>query len=197
MEPKVIIPLGISGSGKGTQAKLLCDKLGLSHVAMGDLLRSRKEKTDFSGAKVGHTIDAGRFVPSVLIMKILMDVFEQLKHQENFRGFVLDGALRKVPQAQFLDEAFEWYEWGKGVQVLLIDISEEEAMARLTKRRELETRADDAPDAIRSRMAEYKEYVVPVIDYYEKQGRLIRINGEQSIEDVHKDIMEVVGNDNH
>lgn len=193
MEPKIIIPLGISGSGKGTQADLLCDKLGLAHIVMGDLLRSRKEKTDFTGTKIGRTIDSGRFVPSVLIMKILMDEFEQLTQQENFRGFVLDGAPRKLPQAQELDEAFEWYAWEKDVQVLLIDISEEEAVVRLTKRRELGARVDDAPDAIQRRMAEYMEHVVPVIGYYKKQGRLIRINGEQSIEDVHRDIIKALG----
>jgi len=193
MEPKIIVPLGISGSGKGTQAKLLCDKLGLKQIVTGELLRARKKEADFSGTKIGRTIDSGKFVPSVLIVKILMDELEQLKHQENFSGFVLDGAPRKLLQAQFLDEAFEWYEWDKYLQVLLIDISEEEAMARLTKRMEFEKRVDDAPDAIRSRMAEYREHVVPVVDYYKKQSRLIRINGEQSIEDVHKDIMKALG----
>ena len=193
MEPKIIVPLGISGCGKGTQAKLLCDKLGLSHVAMGELFRSRKEEADFSGTKIGDVVDSGKFLPSIWAVKVLMDEFEKLKQQEDFRGFVLDGAPRKFLQAKFLDEAFEWYEWDKYVQVLLIDISEEEAVVRLTKRRKLETRADDTPDGIRGRMAEYREHVVPVVDYYEKQGRLIRINGEQSIEDVHKDIMKALG----
>lgn len=221
MEPKIIIPLGVSGSGKSTQAKLLARKLDLGYIGTGDLVRARKKTGDFTSVKAGEAIDRGKFLPTVLITKMLMDNFEELKSKEPFRGFVLDGAPRKLDEARLVDQALEWYEWEKYSYVLVIDISEEEATLRLLNRRmcakcekiipyigefkslkkcdacgaELLTRADDTPEGGKSRIAEYKERTVPVIDYYEKQGRLIRVNGEQSIEDVHKDIMKAIKQD--
>lgn len=215
---KIIDLLGISGSGKGTEAELLCDKLNLDYMSTGELLRVRKETKDFSGVKIGDVIDSGKFVPSILIVKLWMDRLEEIKNQVNFLGFVLDGTPRKLLEAQLLDEALEWYGWSKYFHVLLIDVSEEEATSRLLNRRlcadckktipytgkfknlkkcdacggEFITREDDTLEGIKSRMNEYSEHVVPVIDYYEKQGRLTRINGEQSIEAVHRDIMKVI-----
>lgn len=218
MEPKIIIPLGVSGSGKGTQAKLLVEKLDLGYIGTGDLVRTRKKTGDFTGGKIGETIDRGKFLPTVLITKMLMDTLEELKNKEPFRGFVLDGAPRKLDEAQLVDQALEWYEWEKYSHVLLIDVREAEATLRLSNRRmcveckkiipyigelknfkkcdtcggDLATRADDTPEGIKNRIAEYKERTVPVIDYYEKQGRLIRINGEQSIGAVHQEILKAI-----
>jgi adenylate kinase len=218
MEPKIVIPLGMSGSGKGTQAKFLCGKFGLDCISTGDLLRARKTTHDYTGTKIGETIDRGQFVPNVIVIKLLMDRWESLKSKKDFKGFVLDGAPRKLPEAKLTDEALEWYGWGAYCIVLLLDISEKEAMVRLLNRRickecegvipfmgefkklnkcgecdgALVTREDDTEAAIKNRIAEFKEKVLPVIAYYEEQGRLIRINGEQSIEDVHKDIVKAI-----
>ncbi len=116
-----------------------------------------------------------------------------------------------------MDEIFEWYEWTK-IKVILLDISDEEAFARITKRRickkcgrlipwvgqfkklkrcdkcggGLMTRPDDKPAAIKARLDFYKEDVQPVVDYYEKQKKLIRINGYPPIKDVHQDIRKAI-----
>jgi len=219
MEPKIIILLGISGSGKGTQAKLLVEKLGLDYIGTGDLLRRRREIDDFTGRKIGKILDSGKFVPDVSMVRVWIDIWEKLKNRELFKGFVLDGAPRKLLEAQLIDQALAWYEWEEYFHVLCIDISEEEATLRLLNRRmcvgckkiipyvgeyknlgkcdtcggELVKRPDDTPDAVASRIAEYRERVVPVITYYEKSNCLVRINGEQGIEDVHADIIKALG----
>ena len=216
---KVVILLGKSGSGKGTQAKMLVEKLHWDYLGMGDLLRARKAVGDFTGRKIGQVIDGGIFVPSAIVIQLVMNDLEERRKKKDFQGMVIDGATRILPEAEMFDEGLEWYEWQNNVHVLLIDISEEEATSRLLNRRmcadcrniipyigefknlercnvcggALVTRPDDSPKGVKGRMNEYQKHVVPVIDYYEKSGRLVKINGEQSIEDVYRDIMKAIG----
>ena len=214
--PKVIVVLGRAGSGKGTQAKLLYDKFGLSYFGAGDALRKRQKVNDFTAKKLIKVMGRGELAPSFVISKLWIDEFEKLKKITGFKGVVCDGSPRKIVEAKYFDEALEWYEWSNTTKVILIDISEKESFKRLTKRRicqkckklipyinefkklkkcdscqgPLAVRADDKPSAIRQRLDMFKKEVMPVINYYKERGELIRINGEQSIEDVFKDILK-------
>lgn len=185
--PKVIILLGPSGSGKGTQAKLLQEKFGLDYVGSGDLLRARQEIDDFSGRKVREVLSRGGFTPTAIIFGLWLVKWEEMKNKSEFKGFVIDGSPRKIIEAQLIDQTLEWYEWDKYLRILLIDVSRSESSRRLLERK----REDDTPEAINSRLDLFEREVLPVIEYYDKSKRLIKINGEQSIEDVHKDIMKV------
>lgn len=190
MEPQIIFILGRSGCGKGTQAKLLAEKLRLEYIGSGDMLRARQNINDFTGRKIKETMDKTMsFAPSAIVFKLWVDRFEAIKEKPNFRGFVVDGSPRKIREAELLDQTLEWFEWSKYLHVILIDVAREEAFARLTKRR---VREDDTPEVINNRLDSFEKDVVPVIDYYEKSNRLTRINGEQSVEEVHKDIMNAV-----
>lgn len=219
MQPKIIALLGISGSGKGTQAKLLVKKFGLDYVGSGELLRVRQQISDFTGKKIKEVIGRGKFVSTAIIFGLWLQKWEELKNKPDYRGFVIDGSPRKLIEAELIDQTLQWYEWDKYFYVLLVCVSEEEATSRLLNRRmcggckkiipyigefkhlercdacggELITRPDDTQEGVKNRIAEYKEHTVPVIEYYEKQGRLIRVNGEQSIEDVQRDILKALG----
>lgn len=214
--PLIIIFLGKPGSGKGTQAELLGKKLGLDYVGSGDLLRERKKKKDFNGRKIAKVIDKGGLVPTPVVFKLWLDKFEELKEKKNLKGFVIDGSPRKILEAYLIDEALEWYEWDKNVKIMLIDISDKEAIWRLTKRRicqkckeiipyvgefknvkkcpkcggQLIRRPDDTISGVKKRLSWFRTEVQPVINYYRKTNRLIKINGEQSIEDVFKEILK-------
>lgn len=220
--PQIFIIIGPPGSGKGTQSKLLAKKFGLKYLGAGDVLRARQKLGDFTGKKLVRVMGKGELVPSFVISKILGDELEKLKQKQNqnpkIRGFVLDGWTRIVIEAVLLDEALSWYEWDKNVKIILINISGKESFNRLTKRRqcqkcgqlipwvgefkklkkchrcsgELITRPDDKMEVIEKRFAEYKKETIPSINYYKKQSRLIEINGEQSIEDVFKDILKAI-----
>ncbi len=215
-KPLIIIFLGKQGSGKGTQAELLGEKLGLEYVGSGDLLRVRKTQADFTGKKTKTVVDTGGLIPTPVIFKLWLDKFEAFKKRENFNGFIMDGSPRKIFEAYLVDEALEWYEWNKNVKVMLIDISNKEAIWRLTKRRicikcgeiipyvgkfremkkcpkcrgGLIHRTDDTVAGVKSRLTWFKSDVQPVINYYRKTGRLIKINGEQSIEDVFEEVLK-------
>ena len=163
-------------------------------------------------------IDAYKELIGILDEKIKNaegDELEKLKKQSRVKGMVLDGWTRIIFEAVLTDEALNWYEWGKDMKVILIKISSKASYNRLTKRRQckkcgrlipwigefkkikncdkcggdLITRVDDNIKSIKKRLEEYKDQTTKAINYYKKQGRIIEINGEQSIEDVFKEIL--------
>lgn len=210
--------MGPQGSGKGTQAKLLAKKFGLEYVGAGDSLRVRQKTGSFTGKKLISVMNRGELVPDLVLIDTLGDVLEKLKKNLKIKGVVLDGWTRIMIEAILVEQALNWYEWDKNVKVVLINISRKESFNRLTKRRqckkcgqlipwvgdfkklkkcdkcggELVVRADDSLISIKKRLEEYKNKTVPVINYYKKQGRIIEINGEQSIGNVFKDILKTL-----
>lgn len=218
-KPLVIILLGPQGSGKGTQAKLLQKKLNLEYVGSGNLVRKRQRVNDFTGRKLLEvSAKRGEIIPTFLMSKLWAEKFEKLKQKSEFNGFIFDGSPRKLIEVVLVEEALDWYEWQKNVKIILISISQKESIWRLTRRRickdcgrilpyigefrklkkcdkcggKLITRIDDTVEGVKERLRWYKADVMPVINYYKKQGRLIKINGEQSIENVFKDILKAL-----
>lgn len=215
-KPLIILLFGKSGSGKGTQSDLLMKKLGLEYIGSGDLLRARKNKKDFTENKITQVIKKGGLIPTPVIFKLWVDKVEELKNKKNLKGFIIDGSPRKIFEAYLIDELLQWYEWDKKLRLILVDISNKESIWRLTKRRqckkckeiipfigefrkikncpkcggELIRRLDDTAEAVEKRLKWFKTDVQPIINYYRKTGRLIKINGEQSIENVFKDILK-------
>lgn len=213
--PSIVIFLGKSGSGKGTQVELFRQKTGLDFLGSGELLRERKKADDFTGRKISQTIDNGGIVATPVIFQLWMKNFEEFKQKPDFKGVILDGSPRKIKEVYLLEEALEWYEWDKNIKVLLIDISDEEVIKRINKRRicsqcreilifeegmekcpkcggELVKRPDDELSGVKKRLAWFEEEVMPVIDYYKDKGELIIIDGEQKIEKVFEDILKAL-----
>ena len=114
---KVIIIMGPSGSGKGTQAKLLAQKFGLEYVGSGDILRARQKVGDFTGKKLIEVMGRGELAPSFVIVKTLGDVLEKFKKQPKIKGIVLDGWTRIIFETILTDEALNWYDWDKNVKI--------------------------------------------------------------------------------
>ena len=216
-QPQIIILMGRSGCGKGTQAKLLIKEFGFNYLGSGVLLRERTKKDDFTGKKLKKVMKQGILVPTPVMFKFWAGRIAEMRKKINKKGLIIDGSPRSLLEARLMDSAFEWYEW-QGVKVILLDISGPVAFDRLTKRRicqkcgrlipwigefkklkkcdkcggQLKTRLDDKPEAIKARLDFYKKDVQPAVDYYEKQGKLIRVSGEQPIEDVHQDVLKVL-----
>jgi adenylate kinase len=129
------------------------------------------------GERVRPYYDAGDLVPDDLTIELIR---ERLADED---GFVLDGFPRTLPQAEALDAMLD--EIGKPVDVvLLLEVSDDVAFARLSKRLEVEGRADDTPDAIRNRLRLYHERTEPVVERYRSEGRLVAVDGERGVDEV-------------
>jgi len=183
----VLIVLGKSGSGKGTQVEKLAEQYGLKIISSGSLLRARAEEKDFVGNRIAGILDKGGLIPTPIIFHLWLHELEKIREAENeVKGFIFEGSPRKLYEAYLLDETLWFYNLEKNMRVVHLDIKDEEAVKRLLARK----RYDDTEAAIRERLQWYKAEVVPAIEYYREKGKLIEIKGEQSIEAVHQEIME-------
>jgi len=206
-----IFLLGPSGSGKGTQARLLAKDKHLFHINTGgDLREMAKEKTPL-GQKVKKIIESGYLAPSWLVF---YSWFRKVAELPISHGVIFEGAPREINEAKRMDEVFAFLEREKRVFIYL-NVNLKEAQKRILNRRlcakcqteyslvltpkltkcpkcggKLVRRADDTEAAVVKRFAFFKKNVVPVINYYKKQNRLIVINGDQPIDKVYKDIKE-------
>lgn len=177
-----VLLLGPQGSGKGTQAKRIADEHGLAHVATGEILRAAIESGTELGRLVAPILDSGGLVPDELMIDL---IGERLEREDG--GFVLDGFPRTVAQAEALDALLDRIDRRLDV-VLLLEVSDEVATARMQGRAVEEGRTDDEPEAIARRLALYHELTEPVVEHYRSAGSLAVVDGERPVEDVEADI---------
>lgn len=214
-QPKYILLLGAPGAGKGTQAALLQERLGLPHVASGDLFRDNLKRETELGLKAKSYMERGELVPDDVTIAM---VLERLSRPDTAKGALLDGFPRTIQQAEALDAALA-AQGRKIEKVINFNVSEDALMARLTGRwicrncqatyhtlynppkqpglcdvcgGELYQRPDDTPETVANRLRVYFNQTRPLIDYYQKRGQLVDINGEQEIEQVQQDIVQAL-----
>ena len=203
--------MGVQGSGKGTQATLLCDRYDLVHISVGDIFRWHVEHHTKLGAQVKRIVAAGELVDDELVEAAVQDRLRQ--HDWNY-GFVIDGFPRNAAQAEFFLESFDI----DGVINLLLPDAEVER--RVLARRlcsqcgldynliahrprvddtcdvcggELVTRDDDTPEALASRLRDYHERTAPVIALFERKEFVVEVDASRSREDVFADICSQLG----
>ncbi len=178
-----LIILGPQGSGKGTQAKLLAEKLGYIHVSSGSRLREFAKGNSPKAKLIADLLTTGELLPFDTVMEVIEpDLLNAPK------GFILDGTPRDVMQAEYLD----WYLGERKLkidQVILLDIPRAVSLDRLAKRAKIENRSDDTPEAIQERLSIYEHETLPVVDHYRKQGKLIEIDGTPDIQTIFADIV--------
>ncbi|MCK9578625.1 nucleoside monophosphate kinase [bacterium] len=218
--PLVLVFLGKSGAGKGTQLDIFRERMEFDFIGSGDLLRARKKEQDFTGKKIASVIDNGGLIETPVVFSLWMAEFEKLKDKgAELKGIVIDGSPRKIREAYLMDEALNWYEWNDNFKVILIDVSDEEVLSRIANRRickqcgeivpyvgelkrltncpecngELIKRPEDSEqDSVRKRLEWFTKEVGPVLDFYREKNKLITINGNQSVEDVYNDILKAL-----
>jgi adenylate kinase len=199
----IVVFLGPPGAGKGTQAQRLVSEKGFLHISTGDLLREEVKKGTELGKKAKEYMDRGELVPDELIVAMIR---ERLPEEEDV---ILDGFPRTVAQAEALDDMLS--KLGKGVDAaVLFDVPDEVVIERLSGRRidpktgkvyhikynpppegvEVIQRDDDREEVIRKRLEVYRKQTAPLIEYYQKRGKLIRIDATKSPEEVYSELLE-------
>ena len=207
-----LILLGAPGAGKGTQAELLVKKLQIPAISTGNMLREAIQNGTELGAQAKQYMDSGLLVPDELILGI---VKERVAKPDCEKGFILDGVPRTQAQAEALDRL--------GVRidhVISLEIDDQVIESRMTGRRvckncgasyhiaanppktqgvcdecggELITRADDTAETVRKRLQVYHASTEVLKTYYQRQGKLVLIQGDQSIEQANRDILSAIG----
>jgi adenylate kinase len=181
-----ILLLGPQGSGKGTQAKKIRGAYEIPHIATGDLYRAAIAAGTDLGKSVAPLLAAGQLVPDEITIPLIRD-----KLLEADAGFVLDGYPRNIVQAEALDDLLE--EIGRPLSIImLLELSDDTARERLTKRAALEGRADDQPEAIERRLRDYHEKTEPVVDHYLATGKLVKMHAERPIDEVWAEIADTL-----
>ncbi|MTI48316.1 adenylate kinase [Sporosalibacterium faouarense] len=214
-----LVLLGPPGAGKGTQAANIVKKYQIPHISTGDIFRKNiKEGTEL-GVKAKEYIDQGLLVPDDIVVAIVKD---RLVEDDCKEGFLLDGFPRTVAQAEALDQ--ELKDLGYNLNnVINIEVDKNELIERAVGRRickecgatyhikfnppskagicdvcggELYQRKDDTEETVNKRIKVYLDQTEPLISYYTDQGIIANINGEQDIDKVFKDIVDVLGSEN-
>lgn len=172
-----IIIIGIQGSGKSTQGKLLGEKLKVPYLSTGHIFRVLSKQDTPLGRQIKVLMNAGFLIPDEKTLKI---VEEYLERPEYKGGYVLDGFPRTLTQAEKFNQDIN--------KVILLKISDKEALWRISGREEI--REDETLMAIRKRIELFNKFTQPVLDYYSQKSLLLEVDGEQTIEQIHKEIAE-------
>jgi len=209
-----VVLLGPPGAGKGTQAKMISEKLGVPHISTGDILREAVRNDSQLGRQAKAVMDRGELVPDQLLVDIIV---ERLSRTDCAGGFLLDGYPRNVAQSQTLEGVCrERGIWDK-VFALEISVPDEEIVGRLKSRRscpscgavynvvsnppkqaetcdacstKLQLRDDDREETVRQRLKVYHERTEPVVGYFAERGKHIVVKGEGSPDAIFTAIME-------
>ena len=211
-----IIMIGAPGAGKGTQAKKIAAQYSIPHISTGDIFRANIKNNTELGQKAKTYMDKGELVPDSLVVDLIMDRF---KEADCANGYVLDGFPRTIPQAEALDNALKAN--GEKVDFAInVEVPDENIINRMSGRRacvgcgatyhikynptkvegvcdacgeKLILRDDDKPETVKNRLSVYHEQTQPLIDYYNKAGVLAEVDGTKDMEDVFKDIVNILG----
>lgn len=201
-----IILLGAPGAGKGTQAKVISEKLEIPHISTGDIFRANIKGNTPLGIKVKEYMDKGELVPDELTVEIVKD---RLGNGDCAKGYILDGFPRTIPQAEYLDKVLK--EMNTSIDVaLLIDVKDDDIITRMSGRRVCNNcgatynivfnptkvegicdtcnspiiqRADDSAETVLNRLETYHKQTQPLIDYYKKANKIVVAEGAEEVKD--------------
>ncbi|NCB08352.1 MAG: adenylate kinase [Bacteroidia bacterium] len=176
-----LVLFGPPGAGKGTQAEFIINTFGLQHLSTGDLLRSEIAAGTKLGLEAKAFMDKGELVPDAVVIGMIKCMLEASK---DAKGFIFDGFPRTVQQAKALDELLR--ENGTGIAGMLsLEVEKQELIDRLLSRGKISGRADDQDQSIiENRINVYNQKTLPLIEYYQSQGKHLGINGMGTIEEI-------------
>ena len=194
---KNIIIFGAPGSGKGTQSDKIIAEFGVAHISTGDVLRSEINAQTDLGKTASTYIQDGKLVPDSLIIDMLAKKLDKLVKEITtsegnvLPGVIFDGFPRTIAQAEALDEMLE--QRGEKVNVVIgLEVDDAELIKRIVERGKTSGRADDNEETAKKRLQTYYAQTLPLKDFYEKQGKYVKINGVGTIDGIYADIRAAI-----
>ncbi|MGI8544249.1 MAG: adenylate kinase [Aridibacter sp.] len=216
---KIIVLIGAPGAGKGTQARLLQERLNIPQISTGDMFREIKKADTSFAREVREIIDSGTLVPD----ETTFEMVKERTSREDCQGtYILDGFPRTTKQAEMLEKLAEKQD--KKISVVLVNVPNEQLEKRLTARRScsvcgeiynilykkprvegfcdfhpeipLKHRADDKTEKVKVRLETYETETKPLIEYYENSGRLQEVDGTQAPEEIYKELESLLAVNN-
>lgn len=184
IQGKILVILGAPGSGKGTLSKELKNKYGFQHISTGDLIRNSNDE------EIKKIIADGNFIPDEKMIKMLR---KELKKMDPSSNIILDGFPRNIPQAKKLDSVLG--RMGLGLNhAIFLELPDDVAKERIKQRAKEEDRKDDASEeVVEKRFKEYHDKTFPLLDFYRKSRKLVRVNANKEKEDVLKHVVKRFG----
>lgn len=184
-----LLLMGPPGAGKGTQGARLAERLGLPKFATGDLLRDAVERETPLGLEAKAVMEAGHLVSDDIILGVVRD---ELAKPGAKGGVIFDGVVRTIPQAEglasILAASGRKLDW-----VVFFDVTYDEILDRLEKRRSSEGRADDDPEAVKIRLEAYRRETTPVLSWYQERQTVHRIPGVGTVDEIFERLCQTVG----
>jgi len=212
---KIIVLIGAPGAGKGTQARLLEERRGIPQISTGDMFREMKDLDTPLAHEIKKVLASGKLISDELTFQVVKN---RVSREDCNKSYILDGYPRTAVQAEQLEELAE--EQGKTIQAVEVDIPREELRKRLTGRRscsvcgeiynvflkppkfdnvcnlhperELTHRADDTEEKVKIRLETYDEQTKPLLNYYEKSGRLQKVYGIGDVEVIYQSLEKLI-----
>jgi adenylate kinase len=183
-----LVLFGAPGSGKGTQATRLKERLGVPHISTGDLLRAEIKAGTELGNKAKGLMEAGQLLPDDIMLGIIE---HRLSEPDAKPGFILDGYPRNLAQADALDIVLARI--GQPLDVVVkLDVPDEAIVGRCEVRFEKEGRPDDNPETVKRRLGIYADQTAPVADFYKQRGKLQVVDGVGELDDVTQRVLDVL-----
>ena len=182
-----IVLFGPPGAGKGTQAKLICEKYFLNHLSTGDLLRKESSKETSLGIQIKNTINDGKLVSNETTIELIKQFINKNKNNKNKKGFLFDGFPRNKKQAELLDNLMSSID-EKILCVILLNVNEDVLKERIMNRSATEGRSDDNMETLSKRLHTYSSETKPLIEYYSSQNLVRKVHGTGEIYDINQGI---------
>jgi adenylate kinase len=184
-----VLLIGPPGSGKGTQGERLAQRLGIEHLAAGDLLRAEVDAETPVGRQVAGLMQRGELVPDSIILTLLLPRVLAAVHNS---GYLLDGFPRSVEQAEAARNVAARAAISPHM-VIYLDVPRDELIRRILARAQIEGRPDDTAETVQHRLQVFDEATSPLIDYYRNRGLLHVIDANQDADQVTRDILAALG----